>query len=80
MGKSKRTFRTATWIPSRVKATYPVKYNSNKIKHFIIVLRNKDIIDKLKAVNRQEGQVLMGRWASEECLNAIMEFMMRKRE
>ena len=50
------------------------------MKVFIIVLRNQDIIDKLKAVNRQEGQVLMGRWASEECLNAIMEFMMRKRE
>jgi len=44
------------------------------------LIRNKDIVDKLKSVNRQEGQVLMGRWASEECLNAIMEFMMRKRE
>ena len=38
------------------------------------------MVEKLKAVNRAEREMLDGRWASEECLNAVMDFFMRKQK
>ena len=35
-------------------------------------------IDYLKSVNRAEGERLRERWASEDCFNAIVNFMSRK--
>ena len=34
--------------------------------------------DKLHAVNKEECRVLIGRWQSQECMNAIISFFTQK--
>jgi peroxisomal 3,2-trans-enoyl-CoA isomerase len=34
--------------------------------------------EKLHAVNAEESTALQGRWLSEECMNAIINFLSRK--
>jgi len=42
------------------------------------LIRNADVVAQLKATNRAEGKMLIERWKSEECANAIIDFMTRK--
>ena len=49
-----------------------LKYSKN-------LVRNNEEIEKLKAVNRAEGERLRERWASEDCFEAIVNFMSRAR-
>lgn len=49
------------------------------LKYSKALVRNQAEIDILKAVNRAEGERLRERWASEDCFEAIVNFMSRSR-
>lgn len=41
------------------------------------VIRNREK-EKLHAINAEESRILQERWLSDECMNAIMNFLTRK--
>lgn len=45
---------------------------------FLIVFRTEADVEYLKQVNLREAARLRERWASPDCAEAIMKFMMRK--
>lgn len=58
-----------------------LEYASNPPKSLAYskqLIRPASEVEKLRAVNRAEADRLRERWASEDCFEAIMNFMMRK--
>ena len=48
------------------------------LKYSKRLIRNAGEVERLKAVNRAEADRLRERWASEDCFEAIVNFMSRK--
>ncbi|XP_005327554.2 enoyl-CoA delta isomerase 2 isoform X1 [Ictidomys tridecemlineatus] len=67
------TFQKEVWTRLKTYAKLPT--NSLRISKELIRSNEKA---KLHAVNAEECTVLQGRWLSEECMNALMNFMSRK--
>uniref|UniRef100_A0A8C5ZLT6 Delta(3)-Delta(2)-enoyl-CoA isomerase n=1 Tax=Marmota marmota marmota TaxID=9994 RepID=A0A8C5ZLT6_MARMA len=67
------TFQKEVW--TRLKAYAKLPTNSLRISKELIRSNEKE---KLHAVNAEECTVLQGRWLSEECMNALMNFVSRK--
>uniref|UniRef100_A0A8D2HKP9 Enoyl-CoA delta isomerase 2 n=1 Tax=Urocitellus parryii TaxID=9999 RepID=A0A8D2HKP9_UROPR len=67
------TFQKEVW--TRLKAYAKLPTNSLRISKELIRSNEKE---KLHAVNAEESTVLQGRWLSEECMNALMNFVSRK--
>ncbi|XP_047414128.1 enoyl-CoA delta isomerase 2 isoform X1 [Sciurus carolinensis] len=67
------TFQKEVW--TRLKAYAKLPPNSLRISKELIRSTEKE---KLHAINAEECTVLQGRWLSEECTNAIMNFVSRK--
>ena len=57
------------------------KFAKNPAKSLLYskqLTKTAEKVDYLKSVNRAEGERLRERWASEDCFNAIVNFMSRK--
>ncbi|KAM8788195.1 enoyl-CoA delta isomerase 2 [Rhynchonycteris naso] len=67
------TFQKEIW--TRLKAYSKLPPNAMRISKQII--RNVEK-EKLHAVNAEECSVLQGRWLSDECINAVMDFLSKK--
>lgn len=67
------TFQKEVW--TRLKAYSKLPPNAMTISKQIIRNREKE---KLHAINAEESSVLQERWLSDECANAIMNFLTRK--
>ncbi|XP_008051551.1 enoyl-CoA delta isomerase 2, mitochondrial isoform X2 [Carlito syrichta] len=67
------TFQKEVW--TRLKAFAKLPPNAMRISKE--VMRNSEK-EKLHAVNAEECSVLQGRWLSDECLNAVSNFLSRK--
>ncbi|XP_004387613.2 enoyl-CoA delta isomerase 2 isoform X1 [Trichechus manatus latirostris] len=67
------TFQKEVW--TRLKAYSKLPPNAMRISKQLI--RNVEK-EKLHAINSEESSVLQGRWLSDECTNAIMNFLSRK--
>ncbi|XP_066124492.1 enoyl-CoA delta isomerase 2 [Saccopteryx bilineata] len=67
------TFQKEIW--TRLKAYSKLPPNAMRISKQIIRNLEKE---KLHAVNAEECSVLQGRWLSDECINAVMDFLSKK--
>jgi peroxisomal 3,2-trans-enoyl-CoA isomerase len=67
------TFQKEVW--ARLKAYAKLPPNAMRISKELIRHNEKE---KLHAVNAEESTALQGRWLSEECMNAIINFLSRK--
>uniref|UniRef100_A0A673STP8 Delta(3)-Delta(2)-enoyl-CoA isomerase n=1 Tax=Suricata suricatta TaxID=37032 RepID=A0A673STP8_SURSU len=67
------TFQKEVW--TRLKAYSKLPPNAMRISKQMIRNREKE---KLHAVNAEESSTLQERWLSDECMNAIMNFLTRK--
>ncbi|XP_045407572.1 enoyl-CoA delta isomerase 2 isoform X1 [Lemur catta] len=67
------TFQKEVW--TRLKAYAKLPPNAMRISKEVI--RNKEK-EKLHAINAEECNVLQERWLSDECMNAVMNFLSRK--
>ncbi|XP_006983582.1 enoyl-CoA delta isomerase 2 isoform X1 [Peromyscus maniculatus bairdii] len=67
------TFENEVW--TRLKAYAKLPPNSMRISKELIRKNEKE---KLHAINAEECTTLQARWLSEECINALMNFMSRK--
>ncbi|XP_042536249.1 enoyl-CoA delta isomerase 2 [Dipodomys spectabilis] len=67
------TFQKEVW--ARLKAYAKLPPNAMKISKELIRSNEKE---KLHAINAEECTILQGRWLSDECMNAIVNFLSRK--
>ncbi|XP_012623849.2 enoyl-CoA delta isomerase 2 isoform X1 [Microcebus murinus] len=67
------TFQKEVW--TRLKAYAKLPPNAMRISKQVI--RNKEK-EKLHAINAEECSVLQERWLSDECMNAVVNFLSRK--
>ncbi|KAM4835652.1 enoyl-CoA delta isomerase 2 isoform 2-T4 [Thomomys bottae] len=67
------TFQKEVW--TRLKAYAKLPPNAMRISKELIRSNEKE---KLHAVNAEECTTLQGRWLSDECMNAVMNFLSRK--
>uniref|UniRef100_H2PHT5 Enoyl-CoA delta isomerase 2 n=4 Tax=Pongo abelii TaxID=9601 RepID=H2PHT5_PONAB len=67
------TFQKEVW--TRLKAFAKLPPNAVRISKEVIRKRERE---KLHAVNAEECSVLQGRWLSDECTNAVVNFLSRK--
>ncbi|XP_007522269.3 enoyl-CoA delta isomerase 2 isoform X1 [Erinaceus europaeus] len=67
------TFQKEVW--TRLKAYSKLPPNAMRISKEIIRKNEKE---KLHAVNAEECNVLLSRWQSDECMNAVVNFLSRK--
>ncbi|XP_039078678.1 enoyl-CoA delta isomerase 2 [Hyaena hyaena] len=67
------TFQKEVW--TRLKAYSKLPPNAMRISKQVIRNGEKE---KLHAVNAEESRILQERWLSDECMNAIMNFLTRK--
>ncbi|XP_031997398.1 enoyl-CoA delta isomerase 2 isoform X3 [Hylobates moloch] len=67
------TFQKEVW--TRLKAFAKLPPNAVRISKEVIRKRERE---KLHAVNAEECSVLQGRWLSDECANAVVNFLSRK--
>ncbi|XP_003788331.2 enoyl-CoA delta isomerase 2, mitochondrial isoform X1 [Otolemur garnettii] len=67
------TFQKEVW--TRLKAYAKLPPNAMRISKEIMRSREKE---KLRAINVEECNVLQERWLSDECMNAVMNFLSRK--
>ncbi|KAF0878057.1 ECI2 isomerase, partial [Crocuta crocuta] len=67
------TFQKEVW--TRLKAYSKLPPNAMRISKQVI--RNEEK-EKLHAINAEESRILQERWLSDECMNAIMNFLTRK--
>ncbi|XP_014929067.2 enoyl-CoA delta isomerase 2 isoform X1 [Acinonyx jubatus] len=67
------TFQKEVW--TRLKAYSKLPPNAMRISKQVIRNREKE---KLHAINAEESRVLQERWLSDECTNAVMNFLTRK--
>ncbi|XP_066233034.1 enoyl-CoA delta isomerase 2 isoform X2 [Saccopteryx leptura] len=67
------TFQKEIW--TRLKAYSKLPPNAMRISKQIIRNMEKE---KLHAINAEECSVLQGRWLSDECINAVMDFLSKK--
>uniref|UniRef100_A0A667I1K2 Enoyl-CoA delta isomerase 2 n=1 Tax=Lynx canadensis TaxID=61383 RepID=A0A667I1K2_LYNCA len=67
------TFQKEVW--TRLKAYSKLPPNAMRISKQVIRNREKE---KLRAINAEESRALQERWLSDECTNAVMNFLTRK--
>ncbi|XP_069349608.1 enoyl-CoA delta isomerase 2 isoform X2 [Eulemur rufifrons] len=67
------TFQKEVWTRLKTYAKLP----PNALRISKEVIRNKEK-EKLHAINAEECSVLQERWLSDECMNAVMDFLSRK--
>ncbi|XP_039725357.1 enoyl-CoA delta isomerase 2 isoform X1 [Pteropus medius] len=67
------TFQTEVW--TRLKAYSKLPPNAMRVSKQIIRNMEKE---KLHAVNAEEVSVLQERWLSDECINAVMNFLSKR--
>jgi len=67
------TFEKEVW--TRLKAYSKLPRNAMRISKQIIRNHEKE---KLHAINAEESSILQERWLSDECVNAVMNFLSQK--
>ncbi|XP_068413827.1 enoyl-CoA delta isomerase 2 [Eschrichtius robustus] len=67
------TFQKEVWV--RLKAYSKLPPNAMRISKQVIRNREKE---KLHTINAEESSILQERWLSDECMNAIVNFLSKK--